>query len=100
RAVRTEGGQARVVRGGESTKLRALGAPRPARVGTDAAGAPAWVLVGRRRLRVEAVRETWRIDDEWWRRPISRVYHAVVLEDGRALTLFHDRVDGGWFEQT
>src|SRR5690606_8903831 len=49
--------------GGEATKLRALNAPRPARVGTDAAGAPVWVLQGRRRLRVEGVRETWRIDD-------------------------------------
>ena len=82
-----------------STKLRALNAPRPARVQADRSGTPVSVLHGRRRLRVEAIRETWRIDDEWWRRRVSRVYHAVVLEDGRSLTLYQDLVSGGWFEQ-
>jgi hypothetical protein len=48
---------------------------------------------------VEAVRETWRIDDEWWRRPISRVYHTVVLEDGKSVTLYQDLAAGGWFMQ-
>ena len=34
----------------------------------------------------EAVRATWRIDDEWWlRRPMSRVYRSPLLEDGRTL---------------
>lgn len=80
-------------------KLRALNAPEPARVQADRSGAPVWVVQGRRRLRVEAVRETWRIDDEWWRRTVSRVYHMVVLEDGRSLTVYQDLTSGGWFEQ-
>jgi hypothetical protein len=80
-------------------KLRALNAPKPARVQADGVGAPLWVVQGRRRLRVESVRETWRIDDEWWRQPISRVYHTVVLEDGRSVTLYHDRIRRGWFMQ-
>lgn len=47
-----------------------------------------------------AVREAWRIDDEWWRRPISRDYRAVVLDDGRPVTLYHDLLDGRWYVQT
>jgi hypothetical protein len=57
------------------------------------------VVQGRRQLGVEAVRETWRIDDEWWRREISRRYHTVVLEGGRSLTLYQDLTRGGWYLQ-
>ena len=46
-----------------------------------------------------AVRERWRIDDEWWRRPLSREYLTVVLEDGRSLTLYLDLVQGEWWVQ-
>jgi hypothetical protein len=80
-------------------KLRALNEPRTARVQADGHGIPVAVIQGRRKLRVEVVRETWRIDDEWWRRSISRIYHTVVLEDGRSMTLYQDLVQGGWFMQ-
>ena len=46
-----------------------------------------------------AVRERWRIDDEWWRDLISREYYALVLEDGRPVVLFRDLVAGGWYGQ-
>lgn len=73
------------------------------RVETDAEGRPAAVALpdsSRRSLRlVEAVRESWRIDDEWWRRPISRAYWEVVLEPGRVVTLYRDLVDGRWYLQ-
>ena len=46
---------------------------------------------------IEAIRESWRIDDEWWRRPISRLYHEVVLETGAILTLYRDLEEGGWY---
>jgi hypothetical protein len=43
------------------------------------------------------VRETWRIDDEWWRgRPVSRVYFSLLLEDGRMITLYHDLLADPW----
>jgi hypothetical protein len=80
-------------------KLRALNEPRPASVHADLNGVPVTVVYGRRRLRVEVVRETWRIDDEWWRRPISRIYHTVVLEDGKSVTIYQDLAAGGWFMQ-
>ena len=80
-------------------KLRALNEPRPVRVQADAQGTPVRVGDGRQIRRVEAIRETWRIDDEWWRRPISRLYHCVVLENGKSVTLYLDLVDGGWYIQ-
>ncbi|QFG04376.1 hypothetical protein Tbon_12120 [Tepidiforma bonchosmolovskayae] len=49
--------------------------------------------------RVTAIHDRWRIDDEWWREEISRVYFEVELEGGRRLTVFHDLVAGGWFLQ-
>lgn len=79
--------------------MRPLGSPRDARVVVDASGTPAAVVMGRRTRRVSVVRERWRIDDEWWRRPLSREYVSVVLEDGRFLTLYQDRVEGGWWVQ-
>lgn len=48
---------------------------------------------------VDSVREIWRIDDEWWRQPVSRRYHEVVLEGGRRVVLFEDLVTGDWFVQ-
>jgi len=86
----------------QETRLKPLGSPRNARVVVDAAGAPVAVTVGKRRARakrVTAVRERWRIDDEWWRHQLSREYLTVVLEDGRFLTLYMDLVQGGWWIQ-
>ncbi len=48
---------------------------------------------------VLAVRERWRVDDEWWRCPISREYVEVVLDNGRRLVLFRDLLTGAWFRQ-
>jgi hypothetical protein len=76
-------------------RLIPLGVPVPIRVRMDAAGDPVEVL----RLPIAAIRERWRIDDEWWRRPISRLYYEVVLENGRLLILYRDLVEGGWWRQ-
>jgi hypothetical protein len=46
------------------------------------------------------VLDRWRTDDRWWTgAPVSRMYYAVLLEDGRPLTIFHDLVGDTWFEQ-
>jgi hypothetical protein len=64
-------------------------------------GRPVAVYLSGRRLAVEAVLETWRIDDEWWRqRPVSRVYFSLLLEDGRTTTVYRDLVGGKWWMQT
>jgi hypothetical protein len=53
-----------------------------------------------RRLAVEAVQETWRIDDEWWRqRPVSRVYYQLGLVDGRMVVVYEDVTQGRWYVQ-
>jgi hypothetical protein len=80
-------------------KLRALNEPRPVRVRVGDAGAPLVVMEGQRPRRVEIVRECWRIDDEWWRSPISRLYYSVVLENGKSMTLYQDLIQGGWYVQ-
>ena len=86
--------------GSDGPRLRPLGQPRVVTVRTDQHGEPELVrLTGKPARRVEAIRERWRIDDEWWRRPISREYHSVVLDDGRNVTLYHDLVDGLWYSQ-
>jgi len=49
---------------------------------------------------VEAVRESWLIEDRWWTgRPLRRRYWEVVTADGRNLVVFHELQEGGWFEQ-
>jgi len=48
---------------------------------------------------VETIRETWRVDDEWWRAPIVRRYYEVVVEGGGRMILFEDLVTREWFVQ-
>lgn len=81
-------------------KLRPLGQPKVVSVRTDEHGAPTHVrLPGKPARSVAVVRERWRIDDEWWREAISRDYRAVVLDDGKLITLFHDLIEGRWYAQ-
>jgi hypothetical protein len=49
---------------------------------------------------VEAVLETWRLDDEWWRVAIARRYVEAVLDGGRHVVLYCDLGTGEWWMQT
>ena len=82
-------------------RLRALNEPVKVLVVVDDEGLPVEVveMTERRGKRVEAIIETWRIDDEWWRHPISRHYVNVVLENGGHVVLFEDLTTGEWFMQ-
>jgi hypothetical protein len=53
---------------------------------------------GKRKL-VSAVLDCWRIDEEWWRAPVRRLYHRVVLGDEQVLTIFEDLCTGRWYMQ-
>jgi len=81
-------------------RLRAVNEPQPVTVEFDASGA---MTVGRPDCRtvgkVEAILESWRIDDEWWRHMIARAYLEVILEGGKRLVLFQDLITGQWFVQ-
>ena len=82
-------------------RIRPLNRPRRVRVEADEDGQPTAVWLPGRRCAVEAVLETWRIDDEWWRkRPVSRLYFSLLLEDGRTATVYGDLASGRWFKQT
>lgn len=89
-------------------RLRAVNEPRTVTVELDAAGVPAKLWRSRDNgggqeetaAVIEAVLETWRIDDEWWRKLISRRYFAVILEGGARVVLFEDLVTHEWFMQT
>ena len=49
---------------------------------------------------VPEILDSWRIDDEWWRKqPVSRLYYRVLLEDGTVVGLFKDLVSGEWYRQ-
>jgi hypothetical protein len=80
-------------------RLRPLNRARPIRVQVDEPGEPKAVVLGREHLAVAAVQDRWRIDDEWWRKEVSRVYFELALEDGRTLTIYRDVATGTWFQQ-
>jgi len=83
-------------------RLRALNVPQAVQVEVDASGIPRAVRRSggqETKAAVETVLESWRIDDEWWRLPISRRYFEVVLNGGRRVVLFEDLAAGSWFLQ-
>jgi hypothetical protein len=81
-------------------RVRSLNRPRPLRVEAGEDGRPVAVYLSGRRCAVEAVQETWRIDDEWWRgRPVSRVYYQLGLMDGRTVVVYEDVTQGRWYVQ-
>ena len=83
----------------EVSALRMLNQPKPTDVESSNEGMPRAVLRRKQRLRVEAVLDVWRIDDEWWRDEISRRYFQVALENGSVRTIYQDLVSGAWYEQ-
>ncbi len=81
-------------------RLRAVNEPRTVAVevsesGLMTVGRPGGRTVGK----VEAILESWRIDDEWWRQPISRAYLELLLEGGKRVVVFQDLATGLWFMQ-
>ena len=75
---------------------RRLNEPRRARVRADARGKPLGVD-GRA---VDAVRESWLVEDRWWTdRPLRRRYWEVVTTCGRNLVVFRDLESKQWFAQ-
>jgi len=82
--------------------FRPLNQPGAIEVVTDADGQPCAVRRPRwpTARRVARVQDRWRIDDEWWReKPVQRIYHALLLEDGELLVVYHDLVADAWFGQ-
>jgi hypothetical protein len=83
----------------EESAIRVLNRPRQVQAEADEQGLPRAIWVGNGWLRVEAIGDVWRIDDEWWRERIARRYFRVTLEGGIIRVLFQDLVTGEWYEQ-
>ena len=76
--------------------MRRLATPRPVRVRTGEGGRPE--EVGGRT--VEAVRESWLVEDRWWTEaPLRRRYWEIVTADGRDLVVYRDLEAGSWYAQ-
>ena len=82
----------------DSSPIRVVNLPRAVEVVADERGLPLEV-VRRGRQRVTAIQDVWRIDDEWWREPISRRYFRVLLDGSEIRTIYHDLINDEWFEQ-
>ncbi|MDQ4044551.1 MAG: hypothetical protein M3173_03765 [Chloroflexota bacterium] len=80
-------------------QLRPLNHPRQIEVVVER-GRPVTLVDRSHRHRIEQIQDTWIIDDEWWRDPISRQYFQVVLAGGIVRTIFHDRTSDIWFAQS
>jgi hypothetical protein len=51
-------------------------------------------------LTVDAVRESWLIEDRWWtERSLRRRYWELVTTCGRNVVVFHDLERGRWWRQ-
>lgn len=81
-------------------RVHPLNQPQPLQVRADDSGIPLAVMHKGRWVTIEEIQDHWRIDDEWWRKELSRLYYRVCLRDGRMLTIFHDVIEEGWFTQT
>jgi hypothetical protein len=75
---------------------RRLSTPRRVAVRSGQDGCP--TLVDGRT--VDAVRESWLLEDRWWtERPLRRRYWEVVTTCGRDEVVFHDLRNGRWYTQ-
>ncbi len=83
--------------------FKPLNTPEPVKVEEDTNDRPVAIKSKSVRggLAIAAIENTWRIDDEWWRRePVSRIYYAVMLARGQRLVLFKDLKSNAWYQQS
>jgi CO dehydrogenase/acetyl-CoA synthase delta subunit len=51
-------------------------------------------------LAVDAIRESWLVEDRWWTdRPLRRRYWEVVTTGGRNLVVFRELEERRWYLQ-
>ena len=77
-----------------------LNTPETIQVEEDAEGLPMAVRE-KRRQRIVAIDDYWRLDDEWWRtEPVSRLYYAIRLASGQKLVIYKNLITGTWYRQS
>lgn len=62
-------------------------------------GKPWAVIYRKRHVVVTEIVNVWRIDEEWWRKAISRMYYQLELQSHARLIVFHDLETGVWYRQ-
>ncbi len=72
--------------------------PKQVQVEMNTAGEIVGILWGRRRERVLETNTRYRVDDDWWRVPISRTCYEVITPTAM-LEIFRDDLTGAWFLQ-
>ena len=81
-------------------QIRTLDLPLPIKVEVDQIGLPIYYYSkNRKRLKISIIRDRWRIDDEWWRKQLSRKYFTIVLENGLIITIFQVLLSHKWYSQ-
>jgi YD repeat-containing protein len=84
----------------KADRLRTINEPQRVEVELDEFGRLVGIRdAGRETRAVEETGEIWRIDDEWWRLPISRRCVEVFFEGGGRVVLFEDLITGEWWIQ-
>ena len=74
--------------------------PEPLSVEESSDGLPVAVRL-KRRQKIIAIEDCWRIDDEWWRsEPVSRLYYTVILASGQRMVLSKNLIDKCWYRQS
>jgi hypothetical protein len=49
---------------------------------------------------VDAVRESWLVEDRWWTdHPLRRRYWEIVTAGGRNVVVFRDLMERSWYRQ-
>ena len=73
--------------------------PKEIDVVANSSGEPAAANWNNTRKQVAAIRNVWRVDDEWWREEVSRQYFQVELQNGPVMTVFRDLISDKWYQQ-
>lgn len=60
---------------------------------------PVRVHFKKKMQKVQEITNVWRVDDNWWSRPASRMYYALELDGGSRITVFHDLLSNTWYRQ-
>ena len=80
--------------------IRPLHQPRPVDVQEGSGRMPVSVRVKKRWQRVARIQDSWTFDLWWLSEPVSRAYYRIDPGDGKLVTLFRDRGDDRWFQQS
>jgi hypothetical protein len=76
---------------------RRLGLPVPARVRASERDGQPLSVDGHA---VDAVRESWLVEDRWWTdRPVRRRYWEVITTSGRDMVVFRELEERRWYRQ-